>query len=66
MSTLTDRYVHEVVRRIPVDQRDDVAAELRTTIADTVDARDSGDAERDVLTEMGDPIRLGTPTGRSR
>jgi hypothetical protein len=58
MSTLTERYVHEVVRRIPADQRDDVADELRATIADTVEARDSGDPEREVLTEMGDPIRL--------
>ncbi|ADD45371.1 permease prefix domain 1-containing protein [Stackebrandtia nassauensis] len=59
--TLTDRYVHEVVRRIPADQRDDVAEELRTTIADTIDARESdnpAEAEREVLTEMGDPIRL--------
>ncbi|GAB2952972.1 permease prefix domain 1-containing protein [Micromonospora polyrhachis] len=60
-NTLTERYVHEVVRRIPADQRGDVAEELRTTIADTVDARDPADpagAERAVLTEMGDPIRL--------
>ncbi|WBQ07978.1 permease prefix domain 1-containing protein [Kribbella sp. CA-293567] len=60
-NTLTDRYVHEVVRRIPADQRDDVAEELRTTIADTAEARDGADpevAERAVLTEMGDPIRL--------
>lgn len=60
-NTLTDRYVHEVVRRIPADQRADVADELRTTIADTADARDAADpeaAERAVLTEMGDPIRL--------
>lgn len=59
--TLTDRYVHEVVRRIPADQREDVANELRGTIADTVEARDPADpdgAERAVLTEMGDPIRL--------
>ncbi|MER5887632.1 hypothetical protein ABT160_27780 [Streptomyces sp. NPDC001941] len=60
-STLTDRYVHEVVRRIPADQRDDVADELRATIDDTVEAREEADragAERAVLTEMGDPIRL--------
>lgn len=59
-NTLTERYVQEVVRRIPADQRDDIAAELRTTIADTVDAHGSADAdsaEREVLTEMGDPIR---------
>ncbi len=60
-STLTERYVHEVVRRIPADQRDDVANELRATIADAIDARnptDPGAAEREVLIEMGDPIRL--------
>lgn len=63
MSTpsLTDRYVHEVVRRIPADQRTDVAAELRATIADTVEARGDSDpavVEREVINEMGDPIRL--------
>ncbi|MFI6108132.1 HAAS signaling domain-containing protein [Streptomyces sp. NPDC051310] len=59
--TLTDRYVDEVVRHIPAGQRDDVADELRTTIADTVEARGPADreaAERAVLTGLGDPIRL--------
>ncbi|MFG1997831.1 HAAS signaling domain-containing protein [Spirillospora sp. NPDC048911] len=56
MTPLTDRYVHEVVRRIPAGQRDDIADELRATIADTVEAR--GSAEREVLMEMGDPVRL--------
>ncbi|QVQ50867.1 hypothetical protein J4H86_18650 [Spiractinospora alimapuensis] len=58
---LTERYVQEVVRRIPSGQRDDVANELRATIADTMDAQNPevpDDAERAVLTEMGDPIRL--------
>ncbi|MEU1017706.1 hypothetical protein [Streptomyces sp. NPDC005898] len=60
-STLTDRYVEEVVRRIPAGRRGDVADELRATILDTVEARGPADqetAEREVLTEMGDPIRL--------
>ncbi len=60
-NTLTERYVHEVVRRIPAVQRADVADELRATIADTAEARGEDDpvvAEREVLTEMGDPIRL--------
>ncbi|MEV0781489.1 hypothetical protein AB0I52_00585 [Streptomyces sp. NPDC050423] len=59
--TLTDRYVAEAVRHIPAARRGDVADELRATIADTVEARgpaDPGAAEREVLTEMGDPIRL--------
>jgi hypothetical protein len=57
-NSLTGRYVHEVVRRIPAGQRDDIADELRATIDDTVEARGTADAEREVLTEMGDPIRL--------
>ena len=58
--TLTDRYVAEVIRRIPADQREDVAAELQATIADTVEANgaDPETAERAVITELGDPIRL--------
>lgn len=58
---LTERYVQEVVRRIPAGQRDDVASELRVTIADTMDAQNPAapdEAERVVLSEMGDPIRL--------
>ncbi|MEV0838626.1 hypothetical protein AB0I55_03610 [Actinocatenispora sera] len=61
MDTLTERYVQEVVRRIPAASREDVGRELRATIADTLEARDEPDragAERAVLTEMGDPIRL--------
>ena len=63
MSTgiLTDRYVHEVVRRVPADQRQDIAEELRGTITDTIDGRHPGDAEQaeqQVLTELGDPIQL--------
>ncbi|GIG64050.1 permease prefix domain 1-containing protein [Phytomonospora endophytica] len=60
-NTLTERYVQEVVRRIPADQRTDVADELRATIADTAEAREDETpeaAERAVITEMGDPIRL--------
>ncbi|MFV2177353.1 hypothetical protein ACFHW2_35390 [Actinomadura sp. LOL_016] len=60
-SALTESYVQEVVRRVPADQRDDLAGELRATIADAVDGHADDDraaAERAVLTEMGDPIRL--------
>ncbi|GAA2010085.1 permease prefix domain 1-containing protein [Microbacterium ulmi] len=62
-TTLTDRYVLAVVRAVPEKQRDDVAAELRASIADQIDARvDDGQpqdaAERAVLTELGDPAKL--------
>lgn len=55
-NSLTERYVHEVTRRIPADQRDEVAAELRASIADTIEGGVAD--EREVLNEMGDPIRL--------
>lgn len=58
--TLIERYVHEVVQRIPAEQRTEVAMELRSTIADAVEARKlvTADADRAVLSEMGDPARL--------
>lgn len=63
-STLTDRYVDATVRGLDEAQRRDVERELRATIDDMVDARlDAGDATRDdaeraVLVELGDPMRL--------
>lgn len=59
-TTLTDRYVDAAMRTVPERQRADLAAELRASIADQVDARvEAGDApeaaERAVLTELGDP-----------
>jgi hypothetical protein len=74
MSTLTDRYVGEVLRGVPTGQRADVEQELRASIADAVDAADGGadagisapadpgsgamSAEARALTELGDPARL--------
>ncbi|MBM6400347.1 permease prefix domain 1-containing protein [Phycicoccus sonneratiae] len=72
MTSLTDRYVAATVRELADDQREDVDRELRGTIEDMVEARlDAGatasreDAEREVLVELGDPIRLAAGyTGR--
>lgn len=63
-ATLTDRYIDAAMRSVPDKQRDDLAAELRASIADDIDARiDAGepaaDAERAVLSELGDPDKLG-------
>jgi len=62
-TTLTERYLHAAVRRVPEASRGDVAAELEVSIADQVDARVAGGeprdaAERAVLESMGDPDRL--------
>lgn len=63
MSTLIDRYVWATIRSLPQRQRADVERELRASIADAIDARlDAGtpaaDAERQVLTDLGDPATL--------
>jgi len=64
MTTLTDRYVTATVRGLDEGQRADVERELRATIEDMVDARldagspDREEAERAVLVELGDPMRL--------
>lgn len=62
-ATLTDRYIDATVRTLPAGSQDDVRAELAASIADAVEARvERGeprpDAERAVLTELGDPGAL--------
>ncbi|MGX1703015.1 permease prefix domain 1-containing protein [Microbacterium sp. NPDC055357] len=61
--TLTDRYIDAAMRTVPEKQRADLAAELRASIDDQIDARlDEGlardAAEHAVLTELGDPDKL--------
>ncbi|WP_229076777.1 permease prefix domain 1-containing protein [Actinoplanes sp. DH11] len=63
MTTLIDRYVYTVLRRVPEQQRTDIDRELRTSIEDAVEARVSGGAPPDTalqqtLLELGDPDRL--------
>jgi hypothetical protein len=64
-TTLSERYVHAVTRRLPLDQREDVADELRAGIDDRVESLLAGDpglapaeAERVALGELGDPALL--------
>ncbi len=61
--TLTERYIAAVVRRIPEAKRDDVANELRASLADDIDARVAAGepeaaAERTAITTLGDPDRF--------
>lgn len=64
MSQLTDRYVHAATRFVTDDdERTELDLELRERIADTIDdlrARglEESAAERQALTELGDPLRL--------
>lgn len=62
-TSLTDRYIDAILRRVPSHQRPDIERELRTSIADAVDDRleagaEPGEAEVAVLTDLGDPARL--------
>lgn len=59
-ATLTDYYISATVRTLPPEVQADVRAELSATIADDIEARlEQGevrkDAERAVLTALGDP-----------
>ncbi|UNK45477.1 HAAS signaling domain-containing protein [Arthrobacter sulfonylureivorans] len=68
MSSLTEKYVAQVVRRLPENSRADIAREITATLSDMADARLGGDeyaspasaeaAERAALEELGDPSRL--------
>lgn len=62
-TNLTDRYIAATLQRVPSGQRADIASELRASILDSIDAHvasgsDPSEAERTVLTELGDPERL--------
>lgn len=62
-SSLTERYVHATLREVPEAKRADLGPELRSSIADMVEARIAAGetpetAEYAVLTELGEPGRL--------
>jgi len=59
-AALTERYIGATIRSLPPTAQADVRAELEASIADAIDARlEQGEtpleAERAVLTELGDP-----------
>lgn len=63
MNTLTDRYLAATLRSVPAPRRDEIATELRASIDDMIEGRTSGGqdpttAEREVLTELGNPDQL--------
>ncbi|WP_248581289.1 hypothetical protein [Nocardioides sp. InS609-2] len=62
---LPDRYIRDVTRRLPEDQRADISAELGASIADRVESMrrerpgtSLAQAEYAALVELGDPVRL--------
>lgn len=66
--TLTDKYVWTVTRHLPAETGPDVAAELRGTIEEMVEATiqagtDPADAEEHALTQLGDPDAMAREYG---
>lgn len=65
MNTLTDRYLAATLRSVPTERRDEIATELRASIEDMIEDRTGGGqhvttAEREVLTELGNPDLLAS------
>ncbi|SCL33513.1 hypothetical protein GA0070616_4732 [Micromonospora nigra] len=63
MTSLTDRYLAATLRSVPAARREEIATELRASIADMIEGRtaagqDPAAAEREVLTELGNPTQL--------
>lgn len=64
-SVLVDRYLYDVVRRLPEKQRQDIEKELRTLIEDMAEEKSAGgditeDILKSVLEELGDPAKLAS------
>ncbi|MEO3742230.1 permease prefix domain 1-containing protein [Plantactinospora sp. B5E13] len=63
MTSLTDRYLAATLRSVPAPRRAEIATELRASIEDMIEDRTAGGqdtttAEREVLTELGNPAQL--------
>jgi hypothetical protein len=66
-----ERYIHEVGRYLPREMRDDVLAELRSHLLDTLEARSDGREPSealilDVLKESGPPAQVAASYAPSR
>jgi hypothetical protein len=57
-NNLIERYVHDVARRLPEKEREDVKKELRANIYDMLPEGASEDAVKKVLYELGSPVSL--------
>lgn len=55
---LIDRYIGEVMRRLPAKERDDIGQELRSTMEDLLPEGYSEKEERELLMKFGDPAAL--------
>ncbi len=58
MTSLIDRYVYDVIRRLPEKSRPDVEKELRANIADMLPENATQEDMDRVLASLGDPAKL--------
>jgi hypothetical protein len=58
MTTLIDRYVYDVTRRLPEKSRPEVEKEMRANIADMLPENAAQEDIDRVLTSLGDPAKL--------
>jgi hypothetical protein len=58
VNDLTDRYVYDVVRRLPEKSRPEVEKELRANIADMLPENPAEEDVQHALTSLGDPVKL--------
>ena len=58
MNNMIERYVHDVARRLPEKDREDVKKELRANIYDMLPDEASDEAIKKVLYELGSPASL--------
>lgn len=67
MNDMVERYVHQVGRYLPKQERDEVQAELRSLIHDQLEDRFPPNPTNDqiaaVLTELGDPRKMAASYG---
>lgn len=67
MVSLSEKYIAAVQQRLPRALRSEAGAELRATILDMTRSRSGRDAEREVLSELGDPAEVAAEyTGAAR
>ncbi|MFB6468811.1 hypothetical protein ACE38V_18810 [Cytobacillus sp. Hz8] len=57
---LIEIYIHEVTRRLPEKNREDIALELRSTIEDMLPDDYNEDAVKAVLEKLGNPVTLAS------
>ena len=56
--SLIDMYVHEVAKRLPEQNREDITLELRSTIEDMLPDDYNEEDVKSVLEKLGSPVSL--------